>query len=73
MPWARARVQLQYTRVSCTLDSSWTRFSLAEIVVLVGGAIPPAPAVPASTNISVRLKRVQEDSSRVREGRRATT
>ena len=26
-----------------------TRFSLAEILVLAGGAIPPAPAAPAST------------------------
>ena len=43
----------------------WTRFSLVEILVLVGGAIPPAPAVPASTRISARLKRVQEHSSRV--------
>ena len=33
-----------------------TRFSLAEIVELVGGAIPPVPAVPASTRISARLK-----------------
>ena len=31
---------------------------LAEIPVLVGGAILPAPAVPASTRISARLKRV---------------
>ena len=28
---------------------SWTRFILAEILVLAGGAIPPAPEVPAST------------------------
>ena len=26
-------------------------------LVLAGGAIPPAPAVPASTRISARLKR----------------
>ena len=30
----------------------------AQIIVLVGGAILPAPAVPASTRISARLKRV---------------
>ena len=35
-----------------------TRFSLAEILVLVGGAIPPAPAVPSNTRISARMKRV---------------
>ena len=37
------------------------------ILVLVGGAITPAPAVPASTRILnfARLKRVQEHSSLV--------
>ena len=35
-----------------------TRFSLAEILVLAGGVIPPAPAVPTSTKISARLKRI---------------
>ena len=34
-----------------------------EILVLNGGYIPPAPAVPANTRISVRLKCVQEHSS----------
>ena len=33
---------------------SWTRFSLAEILLLAGGAILPKPAVPASTRISAR-------------------
>ena len=44
-----------------------TRFilRLAEILVLAGGAILPALAVPASTRIVARLKRVQEHSSRV--------
>ena len=37
--------------------------SVAEILVLVGGAIPPAPAGPASTRISARLKRVQGHST----------
>ena len=37
----------------------WTRFSLAKILVLAGGAIPPAPAVPASTRISARLQRAR--------------
>ena len=41
-----------FTRELC----SWTHFSLAEILVLVGGAIPPAPAVPASTRISAKLR-----------------
>ena len=35
------------------------------IVVLLGGAILPAPVLPASTRISGRLKRVQEHSARV--------
>ena len=38
----------------------WTHFNLAEIPVLAGGAIPPAPTVPACTGISARLKSVQE-------------
>ena len=38
---------------------------LAEILVLVGGAIPPAPAMPDSTRISARLKRIQGHSSPV--------
>ena len=45
---------------------SYTHFSLAEIVVVVGGAIVPAPAVPASTRVSSRLKRVQGHSSPVK-------
>ena len=39
--------------------------SLADILVLVGGVIPPAPMVPASTRNSARLKRVQDHSSPV--------
>ena len=35
-----------------------TRRSLAEIIVLAGGVIPPAPAVPSITRISDRPKRV---------------
>ena len=35
---------------------SRTHFSLAEILVLDGGAILPAGTVPTSTRISVRLK-----------------
>ena len=31
------------------------RFSLAKILVLVGGAIPPAPVLPASIRISAWL------------------
>ena len=42
----------------------WTHFIVAEILVLVGGAILPAAAVPASTRMSARLKRIQEQSSR---------
>ena len=41
------------TLCSCTLGS------LAQILLLAGGVIPPAPPVPASTRISDRLKRVQ--------------
>ena len=37
----------------------WTHFIRAEILVLAGGAFLPAPAVPASTSISARLKIVQ--------------
>ena len=33
-------------------------FSLAEILVIAGGAIPPARAVPVSTRNSATLKRV---------------
>ena len=43
---------------------SRTRFSLAEILVMVGGAIIPAPAVPASAMISAMPKCVG-NSSRV--------
>ena len=42
-----------------------TRLRLAEILVLVGGAIAPAPAVPATTRTSAWLKSVQEHSSPV--------
>ena len=42
-----------------------TRFSLSEIVVLVGVPFSPAPAVPASTRICARLTGDQEHSSRV--------
>ena len=38
--------------------SSWTHLSLAEILVLAGGPRPPAPAVPSSTRMCARLKRV---------------
>ena len=38
---------------------SRTRLILPEIRVLAGGAILPAPAVPASTKISTRLGRFQ--------------
>ena len=40
-------------------------FNLAEILVLIGGVIPPAPAVPASNMISARMNRVGEHSSPV--------
>ena len=44
----------------------WTRFSLEDILVQVDGAILPAPTVLLSTRISARLKRAQEQSSRVK-------
>ena len=50
------------SRVTCVPEHV---SALAEILVLVGGAIPPAPAVPASTMISTRLECVQGHSSRV--------
>ena len=46
-----------------------THFILAEILVLAGGAILPAPAVPASTMISARLQRAGSHSSSRCEGR----
>ena len=51
-------IAVMFTRELCP----WTHFSLAEILVLVGGAILPAPVLPASTRISARLKCVQECS-----------
>ena len=54
---------LIFTRELCSL----TRFSLAEILELVGGAILPAAAVPASTRISARLNRVQGPSQFTRD------
>ena len=39
-----------------------TCFSRAEILELIDGSIPPAPAVPASTRVSAKLKYVQEHS-----------
>ena len=42
------------SRVNCVPPT----FSLAEIQVLVGGAVPPALAVPVSTRVSDRMKRV---------------
>ena len=44
-----------HARVNCVPE----HVSLAEILVLAGGAILPAPAVPASTGMSARLKSVQ--------------
>ena len=63
-----ARRELLTVQVRMTTGElcSWTHFILAEILVPVGGAIPSAPAVPASTRISAGLKRVQEHSSPVR-------
>ena len=45
-----------------------TGFSLAEILVLVGGAILPAPVVTASTMISAALKSVWGPTQFTREG-----
>ena len=44
----------------------WTRSSLADIRILVGGAIPPV--VPASTMISATLKRAGNTRGITREG-----
>ena len=43
----------------CTKLFPWTHFSLTEILVLAGGTILPAPAVPVSTRVSGRLRCVQ--------------
>ena len=55
-----------FTRETCPC----THFIVAEILILVGCAIPPAPAVLASTRVSGRLKRVQGHSSPVNGVRR---
>ena len=57
--WAGSRLQFHSERVFPT------RFILAEILILVGDVIPLAPAVPASTRISDRMKCDQEHVSRV--------
>ena len=51
-----------WTRVTGELSSQHEGFSLADMLdlVLVGGDILSAPAVPASTRISDMLKCVQE-------------
>ena len=50
-----------HSRVNCVPE----HIVVEGIPVLVGGAIPPVPAVTASTLISARLKHVQEHSSPV--------
>ena len=55
------RLKVKFTGETCPR----THFILAEILVLVGGTIPPVPAVLASTRIAARLKRVQKHSSHV--------
>ena len=44
--------------VQQAIFTPWTHLILEEIIILVGGAIPPAPAVAASTRMSARMKRV---------------
>ena len=39
-----------------------TRFSLAETLVLAGGAIPPAPALPVSAGMPGRVERRVHDT-----------
>ena len=60
---AAAHAGVRACRFTRELCFPRTRFSLADALVLVGGAIPPVPAVPASTRISTGLNRVQEHSS----------
>ena len=43
------------TRGGVQREGPRTHFMLAEILVLVGGVIPPAPSVPASARISARV------------------
>ena len=67
-PGERAFGGIDCSEHECILTGelcSRTCLSLAEILVLVGGAILPAPAVPASTLITAGLKRVQEHSAPV--------
>ena len=45
-------------------------FSLADVLVLVSGAILPGPAVPSNTRISAWLKRTRGHVSRVNVARR---
>ena len=60
------------SRVAIARTVFSTRFSLADILVLDGGTILPAPALPASTRISARLKRVQGHGSPVNLGHNAS-
>ena len=62
-----AKPKSTYTYMFTCETCARTHFIQAEILVLVGGAIPPAPAAPASTMISARLKRVQEPAQSTRE------
>ena len=52
-------------RFEGTFTGTRTYLSLAEILVLVGGAIPAAVPFCTCTRFSARLKRVQEHSSLV--------
>ena len=51
-----------------TRESGLWTYPIIEILVLIGGAIPPVPALPASTRISAMLKRVLGHSSPVNVG-----
>ena len=62
------RSTMQVCDASCVFTGelcSRSCFILAGILVLVGGAIPPTLALPASTRTVARLKRVQGHSSPV--------
>ena len=52
LPWFTEVGEILFTGETCPS----TYFSLPEILVLAGGAILPAAAVPASTRISARMK-----------------
>ena len=65
-PFGPGRAVRHHVAVSAGVWGSASQHVSAEILVLAGSIILPAPAAPASTGISARLKRVPEHTSRVK-------